>query len=288
MSPPSALSREPGCPSPPNKAHIPPEPPVCHCRARGHWTLSLEETGPKLHQLQFPEASGPLLSHAWPGAHPEVQQGGTVHGGSLLTSVAGDTGSFVPLGHRPPSPPHTYPGQGRDHSDVTVRTGGRGAPIGGSHPSHHLLPGSGSWRECGQTRQACPLQPQRGRGHVTPKMSPSQGDPDPSGDGSKVSLQGPPGPEKVQMSQPGCCLGHGHPGFPPGAELQGQGLPSPILSAKAPRLQPVGRGWARPGDVGPQKPVPVSYPPPTKATGCPGSAGQLRETSRKAGPPQGS
>lgn len=71
---------------------------------------------------------------------------------------------------------------------------------------------------------------------MTPKMSPRQGDPGPLRDGSKVSLQGPPGPEKVQMSQPSCCPGHGHPGFPPVAALQGQGLPSPILSVKAPRL----------------------------------------------------
>lgn len=99
---------------------------------------------------------------------------------------------------------------------------------------------------------------------MTPKMSPSQGDPGPLRDGSKVSLQGPPGPEKVQMSQPSCCPGHGHPGFPPGTALQGQGLPSPILSAKAPRHQPLGRGWARRGDTGPQKPALYHIHPPQR------------------------
>lgn len=38
--------------------------------------------------------------------------------------------------------------------------------------------------------------PQRGRGHVTPKTSPSQGDPGPFGNGSKVAFQGPLGLKK--------------------------------------------------------------------------------------------
>lgn len=33
-------------------------------------------------------------------------------------------------------------------------------PLVVSTPSHHLLSGPGPWGECGQTRQACPLQPQ--------------------------------------------------------------------------------------------------------------------------------
>lgn len=122
----------------------------------------------------------------------------------------------------------------------------QGAPVGGFHP----LPPSAVWPRALGTMWAHKTSlspshhslPQRGRGHVTPKTSPSQGDP-PFGNGSKSGPPGAPGPEKTQVTQPGCCLGHGHPGFPPAAEHQGLGLPKPYFKYKG--TQAPGHGWGR-------------------------------------------
>lgn len=125
-------------------------------------------------------------------------------------------------------------------------------------------------------------QPLRGRGHVTPKMSPSQGDPGPSGDGSKVSFQGPPGPEKVQMSQHGCCPGNSHPGFPPGACAPGPGAAEPYFKCEGTQAPTCGSWPGQAWRHGETEASPLSHPPPTKVTGCPGP--QQTPASLRPGP----
>lgn len=132
---------------------------------------------------------------------------------------------------------------------------------------------------CGQTGRACPRPPQpatKREGRVTPEMSPSQGDPaGPLGDGSKVSLPGPLGPEKVQVSQPG----HGHPGSPPGPRSGARGCRGPILSREAPGSglrvgSQLGQAW----ETGSRRPAlyHISHPTDEGGTG-PREAGQPGE-----------
>lgn len=202
----------------------------------------------------------------------------------------------VAAAHPLPAPPAagaeptpTPPGEGRLRCDC--RTGGHrgnpsqtrpGKPRGG-HWWLPPLPPSAAWPwasgACGQTGRACPRPPQPAterEGRVTPEMSPSQGDPaGPLGDGSKVSLPGPLGPEKVQVSQPG----HGHPGSPPGPRSGARGCRGPILSREAPGSglrvgSQLGQAW----ETGSRRPAlyHISHPTDEGGTG-PREAGQPGE-----------